>query len=116
MKTFLVLFEIPVATVDEWQKTTDPENMKAQADDLMAAWSKWMAQHREAFVETGAPLGRTKRVTSAGIDDHRNDLNYYAIIQADSHEDAAALLADHPHLRIPTSCIEVLEIPAAAPM
>jgi hypothetical protein len=115
MSKFFVLFEIPAATADEWRKTTSPETMKAQSDELMAAWSKWMAEHRGAFVETGAPLGRTKRVTSGGISDVRNDLSYYAIVQADSHEDAAALFAGHPHLRIPASYIEVLQIPEAAP-
>jgi hypothetical protein len=116
MSKFFVLFEIPAATADEWRKTTSPEKMKAQSDELTAAWSKWMAQHRGAFVEMGAPLGRTKRVTATHVSDARNDLSYYAIIEADSHADAAALFADHPHLRIPDSYIEVLQIPNGAPM
>ena len=68
-------------------------------------------EHASAFLETGAPLGKTKQITAAGISDARNDLNYYSIVQADSHEAAAKLFADHPHLRIPTSRIEVVEIP-----
>jgi hypothetical protein len=110
MKTFFVLFEIPAATDEAWRKETDPEKKKAAGDEMMAARSKWMQEHRGAFVETGAPLGKTKVVTASGVGDARNDLNYYAIVQAESHEAAASLFADHPHLQIPTSRIEVMPI------
>lgn len=115
MKKFFVLFEIPAATIDDWKKTTSPEQMKAQSEQMMEAWSKWMTEHGRAIVEMGAPLGRTKKVTAKGIDDVRNDLNYYSVVEADSHEAAAALFADHPHLQIHGSSIEIMDIPGAPP-
>jgi hypothetical protein len=116
MKRFFVLFEIPAGTVDEWRKTTASDQAEAASAEMMAAWSKWMADHRAKLRDTGGPLGKTKRVTSSGIEDVRNDLNYYVIVEADSHEAAARLFATHPHLRIPTSRIEIMEMPEMPPM
>jgi hypothetical protein len=49
-------------------------------------------------------------VSSQGSTDIKNDIMLYAIIQAESHEAAAKLFKDHPHLQIPQSSIEVMEI------
>src|ERR1700674_4096016 len=111
MKKFFVLYRVPVATVDEWRKNTAPQEMQAESQKLAGDMTKWMEKYGNSFVERGAPLGKTKRVTSQGISDARNDLNYYAIVEAESHEAAANLFAENPHLQIPTSSIEVMEIP-----
>ncbi len=111
MKKYFILYRIPVTTVNEWRENTDPEEMHAQAQKLMAEMTKWMETHAKNFVERGAPLGKTKSVTSRGVADTRNDLNYYAIVEAESHESAAHLFSDNPHLQIPTSSIDVMEIP-----
>ena len=111
---YFVLYRIPTATVDEWRKNTDPKEMQAQSQKLMGEMKTWMEKHASRFVERGAPLGKTKRITSQGVTDARNDLNYYAIVEADSHEAAANIFADNPHLQISTSFIEVMEIPHSA--
>lgn len=111
MKKFFVLYRVPVATMDEWRKNTRPEEAKAMSERLMGEMAEWMRKHGKSFIERGAPLGKTKSVTSQGIVDTRNDLNYYAIVEAESHEAAAQLFADNPHLQIPTSSIEIMEMP-----
>ncbi len=111
MKKFFALFSIPVAVVDEWKRSTPPEKMKAASDEMMDAWKKWMADHEKNLVTKGSPLGKTKRVTTQGVSDVRNDLNWYLILEAESHEAAAKMLADNPHLKIPESSIEVMELP-----
>ena len=111
VKKYFVLYRIPIATVDEWRRSTDPAEMQAQSRKLMSEMTKWMEIHEKSFVERGAPLGKTKKVTSQGVSDTRNDLNYYAIVEAETHEAAANLFAQNPHLQIPTSSIEVMEIP-----
>ena len=63
----------------------------------MEAWTKWMQDHREAFVDAGGPLGKTKRVDSSGTADTSNNLAAYVIVQADTHEDAARMFEGHPH-------------------
>ena len=110
MKKFFALFSIPASVVDEWIKKYPPEKMKAASEEMMGAWKKWMTDYEKSLVDKGKPLGKTKRVTAKGISDVRNDLNWYLILEAEFHEAAAKMLADHPHLRIPEASIEVMEI------
>ena len=111
MKKFFALFSIPASVVDEWRKNTPSEKMKAAAEEMMGAWKKWMTDNEKNLVAKGSPLGKTKRVTASGVSDVRNDLNWYLILEAESHEAAAKMFVDHPHLRIPESSVEVMEIP-----
>ena len=34
----------------------------------------------------------------------------YATVEADSHDEAAKLFKDHPHLQIPQATIEIMEV------
>ena len=111
MKRFFALFQIPASVMEDWKKNTKPEEMKAAGEKMMREWEKWTKTHEKSLVERGAPLGKTKRVTSGGISDIRNDLNWYSIVEAESHEAAAKLFLDNPHLQIPQAFIEVMEIP-----
>ena len=111
MKKFFALFAIPAGVVENWKKTTNPAKAKAMSDDMMKAWDKWMKDHEKDIVDKGQPLGKTKRVTAQKISDVRNDLNFYVIVKADSHEAAAEMFEDHPHLQIPESSVEIMEIP-----
>ena len=40
----------------------------------------------------------------------------YAIVQAESHDAAAAAFKGHPHLQIPEAAIEIMELNALPPM
>lgn len=110
MKKFFALFCIPVAIIQEWEKETDSVKMKADEEKMMKDWENWMSLHKESFLQQGEPLGSTKRVTSGNIADVRNDLTWYGIVQAESHDAAAKLFSDNPHLQIPQAYIEVMEI------
>ena len=111
MQKYFVIYRVPVATMAEWQKSTPPEKMKEQSQKLMQDMLAWMEKHKGSFVGQGYPLGKTKTVTAEGIKDAKNDLNYACIIEADSHDAAAAMFTDNPHMQIPTSSIDVMEIP-----
>jgi len=77
----------------------------------MAAWHRWMEDHAAAIVDTGGPLGKTRRVGPDGISVTRNALTGYVVIEADSHDAAAAMFSGHPHFSIfPGDCVEVIEI------
>jgi hypothetical protein len=112
MKKYFALFMIPAAVVDEWKRNTKPEEMKAASEKMMRDWEKWTKAHESNLLDKGAPLGKTKRLSSNKISDVKNDLNWYTIVEADSHDAAARLFEDNPHLQIPGSSIEVMEIPA----
>jgi hypothetical protein len=109
MTSFLVTYLAPASVIEEWKKT-EPEKRKAAEEKMQGEWRKWMTDHANVFADKGAGVGKTKRVSSQGSTDIKNDIMLYAIIQAESHEAAAKLFKDHPHLQIPQSSIEVMEI------
>ncbi|MEO8849409.1 MAG: hypothetical protein ABI440_12380 [Casimicrobiaceae bacterium] len=84
----------------------------------MAAWHAWVDKHQADIVDMGGPLGKTKKVTEAGITDINNHMGAFTVVRADSHEAAATLFENHPHFMIfPGECVEVmpvLAIPSAA--
>lgn|SRR5512143_206963 len=108
MKKFLVLYLTPAAVIDEWSKT-DPEKRKIAEEKMRAEWREWMGAHASMIISTDAG-GKTKRVTSTGVSDIRNDIMLYSIVGAESHEAAARSFENHPHLQIPQSSIEIMEI------
>jgi hypothetical protein len=79
---------------------------------MQADWKKWMSDHARIFADVGAGVGKTKRITGQGVSDAKNDIMLYSVVEADSHEAAARSFAGHPHLQIPQSSIEVMEIHA----
>jgi hypothetical protein len=83
----------------------------------MQAWGEWMTRHAGRVVEAGGPLGKTKKVSAAGIADIQNNIAGYVVIEAEDHEAAARLFESHPHFAIfPGDGVEVmpcLPIPTA---
>jgi hypothetical protein len=111
MKRFLVTYLAPASVITDWKKT-DPNTRKAAEEKMQADWKKWMSDHANMFADVGAGVGKTKAVTKGGISDTKNDIMLYAVVNADSHEAAARSFESHPHLQIPQSSIEVMEIHA----
>ena len=109
MKKFLVTYLAPASVIDDWKKTA-PEQRKEAEDKMQGEWKKWMSDHAKMFVDKGAGVGKTKRVTARGTSDTRNDIMLYTVVEADSHDAAAKTFEGHPHLQIPQSSIEVMEI------
>ena len=92
---------------------TDTGNMARPDDDTiakgMAAWHKWMSDNAASVVESGGPLGKTKRVGRDGVSDISNRMAGYVIIQAENHDDAAKMFESHPHFAIfPGDSVEVM--------
>ncbi len=110
MSKFLVMYQVPVAVIENW-KTTDVETRKPAEEKMRQQWDAWMGEYGPAVTTTEA-AGRTKRVTADGIADTKNDLMLYSTVEAPSHEAAAAMFAAHPHLQIPQSWIEITEVRA----
>jgi len=107
MKKFLVLYLVPASVMEEWSKT-DPETRKAAEQKMQGEWKKWMSDHAKMITDTGVG-GKTKRVSSNGTSDAKNDIILYSFVEAESHEAAAKAFENHPHLQIPQSTIEVME-------
>ena len=111
MKKYFCIYRVPVETMQQWRKTTSPEEMKEQGAKLGADMMEWTKKNEKSLVDKGQPLGKNKRVTATGVEDVTNDLNYYCIVEAESHEAAAAMFKDNPHFTISTSYVDVMEIP-----
>jgi hypothetical protein len=106
MNKFLVMFLAPANVMAEWMKKPEEER-KAEEAKMKEAWDAWSVAHADFIKETNA-AGKTKRVTSAGVEDHKNDLMLYVIVEAESHEAAAKAFEGHPHFAIPGASIEVM--------
>jgi hypothetical protein len=109
MKRFLVTYLAPASVIDDWKKT-EPAQRKEAEQKMQAEWKKWMSDNASKLVDKGAGVGKTKRVSAQGTSDTRNDIMLYAIVEAESHEAAAKAFEGHPHLQIPKSSIEIMEI------
>jgi len=101
--------ELSGTMVGEWKKT-DPAQRRDAETKMQAQWKKWMADNAKMFVDVGAGVGKTKLVNTRGMSDTKNDIMLYSVVQAESHEAAAKSFEGHPHLQIPQSSIEVMEI------
>lgn len=106
MKKFIAIYFAPFEKLDEWERAT-----QAEQDAGMDGWNKWVEAHRNALIDDlGAPLGQNKRVSANGITDIRNEACGYTLLQAESHDAAAKVFTDNPHLKETGTWIDVLEI------
>jgi hypothetical protein len=111
MKRFLAIYlgssESPA--FKQWRAM--PEAERAKRDRAgMEAWMRWGKEHEAAIVDQGAPLGKTKRADASGVSDTKNMMSGYVVIEAESHEAAARLFANHPHFSIfPGQSVEIME-------
>jgi len=109
MKQFLAVYTGSPEAMARWQALPGSEQQRRQAEGF-AAWNAWILAHQSAIVQVGGPLGRTRRVSAAGVADVRNAMAAYTIVRADSHEAAAALFVNHPHFAIlPGDGVEIME-------
>lgn len=109
MKKFLVLYLIPPSVMDEWMKTP-PETRNSEEQKMSRDIQEWTSRHSRMFSDPGAGLGKVMHVTQGNTSAARNALVMYAIVQGDTREAVARDFQDHPHLRIPESSIEVMEL------
>lgn len=101
-----MLYMMPINGMEEWMKV-DPEIRKVEEDKLNAEWTAWAEANKGAILDT-AGAGKTKRVTAGGVEDTKNDVMMYSLIEAESYETAAAMFENHPHLKIPEAWIDIM--------
>jgi len=104
MNKYLAIFHGPASEDDKNAITPEQEKQ------FMGAWKEWAQKNKEAIVDPGTPLSKTKQVTQGNISDTANDLVTYTIVQAESHDAAAEIFSTHPHTTLfPGTSIEVME-------
>jgi hypothetical protein len=111
MKKFLAIYlgsaSSPKAA--EWHAMDEGKRKTLEASGIKA-WGDWMSAHQAAIVESGGPLGKTKRISAQGVSDTKNNMTGYVVVQADSHEAAAKMFERHPHFaHFPGESVEIME-------
>jgi hypothetical protein len=104
MAKFMVLYRSSVSARDQMANGT-PEQMQAGMD----AWMAWAGKAGDAVVDLGTPLAAATSLGSGSSATGGDDISGYSILQSDSAEALASLMAEHPHLHVPGNSIEVLE-------
>ena len=109
MKKYLVLYQAEGAlsglSVAEMFANSTPEQMAAG----MAAWKAWYEGTGGAVVDLGAPLDKSTTLTGGSSASEKTAITGYSVLQAESIDDAVALLRGHPHFHMPGSSVQVLE-------
>jgi len=106
MKKYLAIYLANPAAGDNETVNFSTE-MRQQG---MQAWGRWMEQNSHMIVDSGGPLGKTKRASLDGISDYVNTLTGYVIVKAESHQQAAQMFKNHPHFSIfPGDSVEIME-------
>ncbi len=106
MGTFLAILN-GAADQNDKAELTDP-----QQAEFLAAWAAWASAHEGSLVDPGAPLFRKKRVSAHGVEDFEDAKVAYAVVEAETHDEAVRILGEHPHLSlIAGNSIEVIECP-----
>ena len=111
MKNFLAIYIGSQSSPGRanWDKL-DEAARKDRMGAGIEAWGNWMNTHKESIVVTGTPLGKTKRTSSSGVADTRNNMTGYVVLQAETHEEAARMFENHPHFAIfPGESVEIME-------
>ncbi len=98
------------AKMAAWTALSETER-KAKEKAGIAAWKAWVEKHQKALVETGGPLGKTKRVGPDGISDVSNEMGAFSVVRAESHQAASKMFENHPHFAIfPGEAVEVMPV------
>jgi len=111
MKKFVAIYRVPIETMEEWKKNTSQEEMMKQGKELGEKMMAWMQKNDKAIVDKGLPLGKNMRMTSEGMKAVTNDLNAYVVVEAESAEAVAEMFKDNPHMEIPSSFLDIMEVP-----
>ena len=114
LAVFLGSKESPRMTA--WMAWPEQERRTREREGI-AAWHAWVERHRDAIVELGGPLGKTKTIGAGGVKDSANAMGGFTVVRAASHEAAAAMFEGHPHFTLfPGETIDVMPVLAVPGM
>lgn len=105
MAKFIALYRASQTAAEQMANTT-PEQMQAG----MALWDAWVKKAGDAVVDLGTPLTESRTIPPGAGDGRGGQIGGYSILEGQSADAIAALLADHPHFHSPGASIEVLEL------
>lgn len=82
----------------------------------LKAWDAWSQRNAAAIVATDVMVGKTRRVSKAGVVYAHNQIAGFVIVEAADIDAAAALFLDHPHITVfPGDGIDVMPVVSDPP-
>lgn len=99
MPRFLAVYTMKPEDFAAFRSLTKAEQDAIDAEGV-PRWVAWKTGNAAAIVDRGGMVGKTTRVTKAGVTEARNPLCGYLIVEAETAEAAARLFLDHPHLTV----------------
>lgn len=90
---------------------TAPETPE-EGEKVMAAWKAWFEEMGDAVAVEGAPVGMSKTVSSAGVEDHggANPISGYTVVRAATIDAACDMAKGCPMVVDGTGSIEVAQV------
>jgi hypothetical protein len=82
-KRFLAIYTGSAEAMARWNSMPERELRERRAAGIKA-WHEWVDRNRASVVDPGAPLGPRKRVSPAGVNDIRNSMGAFTVVQAQS--------------------------------
>lgn len=105
MRRYIVLYHAPLSVAERFAQASPEEAMKG-----MQLWVDWASKLGPALIDPGKPLGQAIKVTSAGSTTIDSTIIGMSILQADTMDEALAMVKDHHHLHWASGCeISLLE-------
>ena len=92
--------------MDKMMKESTPEQMQAGMEE----WKTWMKSHASHMSDIGAPVGKNKRVSSSGVEDMRNEVLGYSIVEAESQDAATEMFKNSPQTKMEGGYVDVMEL------
>ncbi len=93
MKQYIVLYTAPITAAERFAQVT-PE----AAQQGMKLWFDWKEKLGSGLVDLGKQLGNAMKVTKDGITKTESNIVGMSILQANSMDEALAMVKDHHHL------------------
>jgi hypothetical protein len=103
MSKFMILYRAQASAREQMANAT-PEQMRAGLE----AWRVWATKVDYAIADLGSPLAHTTHVGAGAAS--TDGVAGYSIREAGSADEVESILEGHPHLTMPGTSIEVLEI------
>ena len=99
MPHFLAVYTMQSESLAAFRSKPKSEQDAVDAEGLRL-WAAWEQQHAASLPNLGGMVGKTRRVSRAGIADGVNPFCGYVIVEAENIDAAARLFEDHPHFTL----------------
>ena len=115
MPRFVAVYTIRPEAIAGFRALSKSEQAAIDTAGLKA-WEAWSQRNAGAIVASDVMVGKTKRVTKAGVVDAGNQIAGFVIVEAADIAAATALFAEHPHITIfPGDGIDVMPVVTGPP-